>query len=78
MNTELAVRTIEALEPYARRLVAKSALRGAAYEAQWCLALQQARMVLAAFDTADPEPGSGSSRPGETAHSRSHRGRGGG
>jgi hypothetical protein len=56
MNTELALRTIEALEPYARRLVEKAEQRGDAYEAQWFLALQQARMVLAAFD-GDPNNG---------------------
>jgi len=52
MNTELALRTIEALEPYARRLVEKAEQRGAAYEEQWFLALAQARMVLAAYDGA--------------------------
>ena len=53
MNTDLALRTIEALEPYARRLVERAEQRGAAYGRQWSLALAQARMVLAAFD-ADP------------------------
>lgn len=55
MNTELALKTIEVLEPYARRLIEQAARKGPAYEKQWFLALQQAELVVAAYD-APEEP----------------------
>lgn len=53
MNTELALRAIEALEPYARRLIEQAEREGPAYEKQWFLALQQAELVVAAYDTTE-------------------------
>lgn len=51
MNHRLAIETIAALEPYARRLVEDAERKGPAFETRWFLALQQARLVLAAYDS---------------------------
>ena len=55
MNADLAMRAIEALEPYARRLLEEEAAKGEAYQRKWFLAIQQARLVCAAYDA--PEEG---------------------
>lgn len=65
MNTELALRAIEALEPYARRLIEQAERKGPAYRTRWFLALQQAELVIAAYDapgelTAEPPEGASS------------------
>ena len=50
MNAELAIRTIEVLEPYARRLLEKANEEGEAYRDKWFLAISQARPVVKAYD----------------------------
>lgn len=54
MNARLAMETVAAQEPYARRLVEKAAARDDAYRAKWFLALGHAHLVLAAYD-AEPD-----------------------
>jgi len=52
MNAELAMRTVEALEPYARRLLETAEKRGESYVSKWFLAIQQATLVCRAYDAA--------------------------
>lgn len=54
MNACLAMEAVAAQEPYARRLVEKAAARDDAYRAKWFLALEQAHLVLVAYD-AEPD-----------------------
>ena len=55
MNADLAMRTIEALEPYARRLLETAAERNEAYRDKWFLAISQARLVVRACDAPERE-----------------------
>jgi len=50
MNAQLCCEAIEVLEPYARRLVEQAEREGDKFEERWFLALQQARLVLRAYD----------------------------
>lgn len=68
MDAKLAIKTIEALEPYARRLVEQAERKGPAYEKKWFLALQQARLVLKAFDSLPPVPHGGGGEPARRSH----------
>jgi len=50
VNSELACKAIEAMEPYARRFMEKCE-RDSGYADRYFLAWQQARMILAAYDS---------------------------
>ena len=58
MNTKLAIRFIETLEPHSRRLVEKCE-KDKKYMTRWYGAYLQAKMVLRAYDTHDSAIGGG-------------------
>jgi hypothetical protein len=57
MNSRLCQETIEALEPYARRLLEAAEKEGESYQRRWSLAIQQAMLVCRAYDAEEEQNG---------------------